>query len=99
MHLPLAPALGYNNAMKCTHAATLALAAWYLFVAPTTNGKTRVDAPMNQWKRSGPYDSYQDCDLTQKQIVAIAGGVGSKAPPGSVWAKCMQDNDPSLNKK
>ncbi len=85
--------------MKRTHALALALAAWYLFVAPTTNGKTRPDAPMSQWKRSGPYDSYQDCELTRSQIVAIAGGVGSKAPPGSVWAKCLQDNDPSLKNK
>ena len=97
--LPLCRALGYKDAMKCTHAAALALAAWYLFVAPTTNGKTRVDAPMSQWKQSGPYESQVDCEATRKQIVAIASGVGSNAPPGSVWAKCLQDNDPSLKKK
>lgn len=84
--------------MKSLHAAALALGAWYLMVAPTTNGKTRPDAPMSEWKRSGPYESYQDCDLTQKQIVAIAGGVGSKAPPGSVWAKCVSVDD-STSKK
>jgi hypothetical protein len=84
--------------MKSLHAAGLVLAAWYLMVAPTTNGKTRVDAPMSQWKQSGPYDSSEECEATRKQIVAIAGGVGSKAPPGSVWAKCLSADDPSLKK-
>ncbi len=84
--------------MKATHAAGLVLAAWYLMVAPTSNGKTNVDAPMNQWKQSGPYDSSEECEATRKQIVAIASGVGSKAPPGSVWAKCVSADDPSLKK-
>jgi len=85
--------------MKLPHAAGLLLAAWYLMVAPTTNGKTNVDAPMSQWKRSVPYDSSNECEATRKQIVAIATGVGSKAPPGSVWAKCVADDDPGLKKK
>jgi hypothetical protein len=90
--------LSYKNGMKVSHAVGLALAAWYLMVAPTTNGKTDVNAPMSKWKQSGPYDSADECQATRNQIVAIAGGVGSKTPAGSVWAKCMQDNDPSLKK-
>ncbi len=85
--------------MKAFHAAGLALAAWYLMVAPKTNGKVNVDAPMNQWKQSGPYDTSGDCEATKNQIVAIAGGVGSNAPAGSVWAKCVSEDDPSLKKK
>jgi hypothetical protein len=85
--------------MRITHAAGLLLAAWYLMVAPTTNGKTNVDAPINQWKKSGPYDNPIDCEATRKQIVAIASGVGSKAPPGSVWAKCVSTDDPALKQK
>ena len=85
--------------MKATHALGLVVAAWYLMVAPTSNGKTNVDAPLNQWKQSGPYDSAGDCEATKKQIVAIAAGVGSKAPPGSVWAKCVSADDPTLKGK
>jgi hypothetical protein len=85
--------------MKRSHTIALALAAWYLMVAPTTNGKTRVDAPVSEWKRSGPYDSFDDCEATRKQIVAIATGVGSNAPAGSVWAKCLSEDDPSLKTK
>jgi hypothetical protein len=84
--------------MKPFHAVGLALAAWYLMVAPTTNGKTDVTAPMNKWKQSGPYDDSVECEATRKQIVAIATGVGSKAPTGSVWAKCVSADDPSLKK-
>jgi hypothetical protein len=84
--------------MKVTHAAGLLLAAWYLMVAPAGEGRIKVDAPMNQWKQSGPYDSMNECEATRKQIVAIAGGVGSKAPPGSVWAKCVSADDQSLKK-
>jgi hypothetical protein len=84
--------------MKAFHAVGLAMAAWYLMVAPNTNGKIDVNAPMSKWKQSGPYDTSGDCEATRKQIVAIAGGVGSKAPAGSVWSKCVADNDPSLKK-
>ncbi len=84
--------------MKPFHAVGLALAAWYLMVAPTTNGKTNVDAPMSKWKQSGPYDSSNDCEATRKQIVGIATGVGSNVPTGSVWAKCVSADDPSLHK-
>jgi hypothetical protein len=85
--------------MKITHAVGMVLAAWYLMVAPTSNGKTHVDAPLSQWKQSGPYDDVNDCEATKKQIMAIASGVGSNAPPGSVWAKCVSTDDPALKQK
>ncbi len=84
--------------MKRWHTAALALAAWYLMVAPKTNGKIEVNVPLNQWKQSGPYESADDCEATRKQIVAIATGVGSNAPAGSVWAKCVSSDDPAMKK-
>jgi hypothetical protein len=85
--------------MKITHVLGVVLVGWFLMVAPTSNGKTNVDAPLSQWKQSGPYDNVIDCEATRKQIVAIASGVGSKAPPGSVWAKCVSTDDPALKPK
>ncbi len=85
--------------MKITHAAGLLLAAWYLMVAPTTNSKTNVNAPLSQWKQSGPYDNVIDCEATRNQIVAIARGVGSNAPAGSIWTRCVSTDDPALKQK
>ncbi len=84
--------------MKPFHAAALALIAWYLMIAPSTKGVIKVDAPVREWKHSESFDSHPDCEAARKQIVAVAKAVGSKAPAGSVWAKCLASDDPSLKK-
>jgi hypothetical protein len=84
--------------MKPFQAAGLALIAWYLMIAPSTKGTMDVNAPVRDWKHSESFDSASDCEAARKQIVAVATAVGSKAPAGSVWAKCLSDDDPSLKK-
>jgi hypothetical protein len=84
--------------MKPFHAVGLVLIAWYLLIAPSTKGTTNVDAPARQWKHSESFDNAPDCEAARKQIVAVATAVGSKAPPGRVWAKCLASDDPSLKK-
>jgi len=96
--LSVSVALRYKNAMKPFHAAPLVLIAWYLMIAPSTKGTMNLDAPVSQWKHSESFDSQPDCEAARKQIVAVANAVGSKAPPGSVWAKCLSADDPSLKK-
>jgi hypothetical protein len=96
--LSLSIALSYNNAMKPFHAAGLAMIAWYLLIAPSTKGTMNVNAPVREWKHSESFDNVSDCEAARKQIVAVATAVGSKAAPGSVWAKCLSSDDPALKK-
>jgi uncharacterized protein YfaP (DUF2135 family) len=87
--------------MKHSYATVLAAAAaWYLMVAPSTNGTMNVDAPLNQWKQSaGSYESSDECEVERKQVVAVATAVGSKAPAGKVWAMCVASDDARLKAK
>lgn len=82
--------------MKSVHAAGAALIAWYLLVAPNNKGVVNVNAPMRDWKHSESFDNQPDCETARKQIVAVATAVGSTAKPGTVWAKCLSSDDPSL---
>lgn len=85
--------------MNFRHTSPLLVAAWYLLFAPATKGVMKVDAPLSQWKQTGSYDNSGDCEAARKQIVAVANAVGSKAPPGSVWAMCVPSDDPRLKAK
>jgi hypothetical protein len=82
----------------CNVAAAAAVIGWILILAPSKNHKMKVDAPLNEWKQSASYDSQGDCEAARKQIVAVATAVGSTAPAGSVWAMCLDGNDPRLKK-
>jgi hypothetical protein len=85
--------------MPRNYTAAVALIGWVLILAPSKNGKLRVDVPLNEWKQTASYDTSMDCEGARKQIVAMANAIGSKAPPGSVWAMCLAGDDARLNKK
>jgi hypothetical protein len=56
--------------MKIHHAATLALAAWYLVLPPAApSGKRLIDAPLLDWKRVDGFDSESTCLQMRAKLI------------------------------
>jgi hypothetical protein len=58
--------------MRVQH-VVLALAAWYLLVAPPAGTQgINTEVPQSDWSRGGTYESWADCDAARQTEVDTA---------------------------
>jgi hypothetical protein len=97
--------------MKATHAAALALVAWYMMVPPLVNEPYKIDteAPMSSWKVYRTFHSADECrgvlSSAQSKYKPTATAASGTIQRGTrafalqmVFAQCVRSDDPVLAK-
>jgi hypothetical protein len=97
--------------MKATHAAALALVAWYLMVPPLVNEPYKIDteAPLTSWVVYQTFKTSDKCQTVlssaQSKYKATATAASGTIKRGTrafalqmVFAQCVKSDDPDLAK-
>jgi len=97
--------------MKATHAAALALVAWYMLVPPLVNEPYKIDteAPMSSWKVYQTFNTSAECQhllsSAQSKYKPTATAPSGTIKRGTrafalqmVFAQCVKSDDPGLAK-
>ena len=84
--------------MKVHHAATLAIAGWYLMTPPSqAGGRYDTAAPLSKWRVESGFGSDQDCRKTIDDLRQRASAQGRRDDAEELnVAKCVSTDDPRI---
>lgn len=89
--------------LRRVHAATLALAGWYLMIPPVSGGKVAEHAALSQWQIAARFDSATECAAKKAEFASESEKLRVD-PSESVQlfarmeslARCIDSADPRL---